>query len=72
MKKAEFMKKHGLTEMDYENLLGYEEVRKSGVISMLEYLYLMKKHGDAGDAKLADLILEDEFYSEFLETVKGV
>ena len=72
MKKAEFMRKHELTEMDYESLLRYEEVRKSGVMNMYEYLYLMKRHGIDGGAKLADLILEGGFYSEFLATVKEV
>ena len=71
MKKAEFMRKHELTEKDYKNLLRYEEVRKSGVMNMYEYLFLMKRCGINGGAKLADLILEGRFYSEFLSTVKG-
>lgn len=70
--KDAFMKKYGLTEMDYKNLLRYENTRQSGVMNMFEYLCLMKKHGVNGGAKLADLILEGRFYSEFLETMKGV
>lgn len=70
--KDEFMKKYGLTEMDYKNLLRYENTRQSGVMNMFDYLYLMKKHGVNGGAKLADLIMKGSFYSEFLETIKGV
>ncbi len=69
--KDAFMKKHGLTEMDYKNLLRDEDTRKSGVMNMFEYLYLMKRHGVNGGVKLANLITEGGFYSEFLETVKG-
>ena len=69
--KNEFMKKYGLTEMDYKNLVRYEDTRKSGVMNMFEYLYLMKRHGINGGAKLAALITEGGFYTEFLETVKG-
>lgn len=69
--KDEFMKKHGITEMDYKNLVRYEDTRKSGVMNMFEYLYLMKSHNINGGEKLATLITEGEFYSEFLETVKG-
>ena len=72
MTKQEFMQEHGLTEMDYKNLVRYEETRKSGVMNMYEYLFLMKKHGVNGGAKLAALIKEERFYSEFLEIVKGV
>lgn len=69
--KEEFMKKHRITEKDYKNLVRFEYVRKLGVINMFEYLFLMKSHGVNGGAKLAALITEGGFYSEFLKTVEG-
>ena len=68
MIKDEFMKKYGLTEKDYRNLVRYEETRKSGVMNMFEYLYLMKRH--ASMVAKTNLILKAGFTQNF-ETVKG-
>ncbi len=71
MTKKEFMKKYQLTKLDYRNLERYEDTRKSGVMNMFEYIHLMKKYNANGGKRLADLITEEGFYTEFLETVKG-
>ena len=71
MNKAEFIKKNGLTELDYKNLVRYENVRKSGVMNMWGYIYLMRNNEVNGGTKLADLITGGDFYGEFLETLKG-
>ena len=69
MTKKEFMKKHRLTAMDYKNLVRYEDTRKSGVMNMFEYIHLMKKYNANGGSKLADWILTDDNYEEFLSTL---
>ena len=69
MTKNEFMKKHRMTAMDYKNLVRYEDTRKSGVMNMFEYIHLMKKYNANGGKRLADWILTDDNYEEFLSTL---
>ena len=69
MTKQEFMAKHELTAMDYRNLIRYEEAIRSGAMNMIEYLYLMERHGINGGAKLAVWIQSGTNYEEFLSTL---
>ena len=69
MTKQELMKKHRLSATDYKNLIRYEDTRKSGVMNMFEYIHLMKKYNANGGSKLADWILTDDNYEEFLSTL---
>ena len=66
MKKEKFLTKHNLTEQDYRNLIRYEKTRSGGVVNMYEYLFLMKRHGINGGEKLAEWIVVDTNYQEFL------
>ena len=68
MTKKEFMTKHSLNEIDYKNLVRYEETRANGEMSMFEYIYIMKKYNINGGFKLADWIQSGDNYEEF----KGV
>lgn len=70
MTKDEFLKKHNLTDLDYRNLIRYEEVRRSGVYNMYEYFGLMKKNNLNGGEKMVDFIKKDDNYSDFLETLE--
>lgn len=69
MKKQEFLTKHNLTDIDYRNLIRFEEVRQSGIYNMHEYLSFMSKNNINGGTKLANWIMEDNNYEEFLETL---
>lgn len=69
MKKQEFLTKHNLTDIDYRNLIRFEEVRQSGIYNMYEYLSFMSKNNINGGTKLANWIMEDNNYEEFLETL---
>ncbi len=71
MTKKEFMKKYQLTKLDYRNLERYEETRKSGVMNMFEYLYLMKKYNINGGYKLADWIQSGNNYEDFMRVLKN-
>ncbi len=71
MEKQEFMKKHGLTEMDYKNLVRYEDTRKSGVMNMFEYLAMMEVNNINGGKRLADWICSGTNYKEFKEVLKN-
>lgn len=71
MTKKEFMKKYGLNKIDYNRLLRYEEVRKEGKMNMWEYLGYMQHHEEISCEKnLSSLIPNNNFYGEFLETLK--
>lgn len=69
MTKQEFIRKHNLSDSDFENLKRYEEVRKSGKMNMFEYLSLMGTHEMNGGSKLASWILSDNNYAEFKEVI---
>lgn len=70
MNKQEFMEKYGLNEFDYKRLLRYEQVRKEGKINMCSYLDNMQQNEEVyAENDLSSLILKDDFYGEFLETL---
>ena len=71
MTKEQFLEKYELNERDWRNLVRYEEVRRSGVMNMYEYLYLMKKHNVNGGRRLADLIQSGTFYEKFLDVERN-
>lgn len=70
MKKEKFLEKHGLTEQDYKNLIRYEETRQSGGMNMFEYISFMRNFNVNGGERLAQWILFENNYGEFLETLK--
>ena len=71
MNKQEFMEKYGLNEFDYKRLLRYEQVRKEGKINMCSYLDNMQQNEEVyAENDLSSLILKDDFYGEFLETLQ--
>lgn len=67
--KQEFLNKHGFTDLDYRNLIRYEQVREHGEMNMFEYLAMMKVHNLNGGSKLASWILSGNNYEEFLSTL---
>lgn len=69
MTKQEFMAKHDFNDLDYRNLIRYEEVRRSGIFNMYEYLELMKRINLNGGKRLADWIEKAGNYEEFLSTL---
>lgn len=71
MKKEQFLEKHDLTERDYKNLIRYDEVRQSGGMNMFEYISLMRNFNVNGGEKLAQWIMFDNNYGEFLEVLNG-
>lgn len=71
MTKQEFLAKHNLTERDYKNLIRYEEVRKNSGINMFEYISLMISFNANGGKKLAQWIMFENNYAEFLEVLNS-
>lgn len=71
MNKEKMLEKHELSELDYRNLVRYEQVRRSGVINMFEYMGLMEKRNLNGGKKLTHWIREGNNYEEFLGTLKN-
>lgn len=67
--KEDFLKKHDLTEEDYRNLKRYEQVRRSGVYNMFEYMGLMSRNNVNGGKKLVEFIRHDNNYGDFLDTL---
>ena len=65
----EFLKKHSFTELDYRNLIRYEEARNDGEMNMFEYLSFMEEFNVNGGIRLARWILTGDNYSDFLETL---
>ena len=73
MKKEQFLEKHGLTTMDYRNLVRYEEVRESGM-NTYQYLEMMRNYNLNGGDRLASWIQSGTNYEEFrqlLDEEKG-
>ncbi len=70
MTKKEFLEKHELNDQDYRNLIRYEEARKTGKMNMFEYLNFMREFNVNGGKRLAQWILTDDNYSDFLETLE--
>jgi hypothetical protein len=71
MTKKEFMEKYEFNEFDYLRLLSYERNRNEGRINMSEYLSHMERNEEVyAENDLSSLILKNDFYSEFLETLK--
>lgn len=66
MNKKEFLDKHKLFEKDWKNLVRFEEVRKSGVYNMYDWLGLMSLHNMNGGKFLATWIMLGNNYNEFL------
>lgn len=71
MTKEQFLQKHELSELDYRNLVRYEEVRKSATMNMFEYLNFMREFNVNGGKKLAQWILTGDNYSDFLKTLEA-
>lgn len=69
MTKEQFLEKYDLSELDWRNLVRYEETRKSGVMNMLEYINLMQDFNVNGGKKLAQWILINDNYLDFLKTL---
>ncbi len=69
MTKEEFIAKYNLTEEDYDALLEYEGVRKSGVMNMWLYMGMMSKGEVSGSKELANKITEPGFYTDFLNSL---
>ena len=70
MTKEQFLEKHSLTEADYRNLVRFEKTRQHGKMSMFDYLELMTKFEVNGGKKLANWIIADNNYKEFLEVAR--
>ena len=70
MTKKQFLEKHELNDQDYRNLIRYEEARKTGKMNMFEYLNFMREFNVNGGKRLAQWILTDDNYSDFLETLE--
>ena len=70
MTKEQFLEKHELSELDYRNLIRYEQAKKTGKMNMFEYLNFMREFNVNGGKKLARWILTNNNYSDFLETLK--
>jgi hypothetical protein len=71
MTKEQFLEKHKLSELDWRNLIRYEEARKTGKMNMFEYLNIMRKFNVNGGKRLAQWIMVFENYKEFLEVLNG-
>lgn len=71
MTKEKLLEKHELSELDYRNLVRYEQARHSGFVNMFEYMGLMEKHNLNGGKKLAHWIRESNNYEEFLGTLEN-
>ena len=59
-----------LTEEDYDALLEYEDVRKSGIMNMWLYMGMMSKGEVSGSKELANRIPKPGFYTDFLNSLK--
>lgn len=70
MTKQEFLEKHSFTDLDYRNLIRYEEVRSDGEINMFGYLWQMREYNINGGKRLSDWIISGNNYEEFLSTLK--
>jgi len=68
MTRKEFMIKYDLTEEDYDALLEYEGVRRSGVMNMWLYMGMMRRGEVSGSKELANKIAKSSFYSDFLQS----
>jgi hypothetical protein len=71
MTKEQFLEKHELSELDWRNLIRYEETRKTGKMNMFEYLNIMREFNANGGKRLAQWIMVFENYKEFLEVLNG-
>ena len=71
MTKEQFLEKHKLSELDWRNLIRYEEARKTGKMNMFEYLNIMREFNANGGKRLAQWIMAFENYKEFLEVLNG-
>jgi hypothetical protein len=71
MTKEQFLEKHELSELDWCNLIRYEETRKTGKMNMFEYLNIMREFNANGGKRLAQWIMVFENYKEFLEVLNG-
>lgn len=71
MTKEQFLEKHKLSELDWRNLIRYEEARKTGKMNMFEYLNIMREFNANGGKRLARWIMVFENYKEFLEVLNG-
>ena len=71
MTKEQFLEKHKLSELDWRNLIRYEETRKIGKMNMFEYLNIMREFNANGGKRLAQWIMVFENYKEFLEVLNG-
>lgn len=67
--KEQFLKKHSFTELDYRNLIRYEEVRADGEMNMFGYVWQMREYNINGGKRLADWIVKAGNYKEFLSTL---
>lgn len=68
MNKKQFLEKYNLDDLDYRNLVRYEEVRQSGEYNMFLFLYFMERNNSNGGKVMADFIRKH--YDDFLSTLK--
>ena len=71
MTKEQFLEKHELSELDFRNLIRYEEARKTGKMNMFEYINFMQEFNVNGGKRLAQWIMVFGNYKEFLEVLNG-
>ncbi len=69
MTKEQFLEKHKLSELDWRNLIRFEVAKKGGKMNMFEYLNLMRTFDINGGKKLADWLLNNDNYYDFLEVL---
>ena len=71
MTKEQFLEKHDFNDLDFRNLIRYEEARKTGIMNMFDYLNLMQEFNINGGKRLARWIMVFENYKDFLEVLNG-
>lgn len=69
MTKEEFMAKYDLIEEDYDALIDFEIVRRSGFMNMFQYLGMMRRGEVKGNKELSYKITKSDIYSDFLNSL---
>jgi hypothetical protein len=69
-RKEQFLEKHELNELDWHNLIKYEDA-KLHKMNMFEYLNSMQEFNINGGKRLARWILTNNNYGEFLEVLNS-
>lgn len=71
MIKEKFLKKYKLNELDYRNVIRFEKTKILGSMNMTDYLVMMVEMDINGGKRIADLIMDEKFYNEFLNIYMG-